>query len=149
MLLSRIRTLIATRRRLLLAVGGLLIVLLPFIAVHFRCDGLEDEPALRLRSADATVQFEQDDRADHPHDRETTVFAQTSASIDAPDTLSHGLDLLAALALALVPLTLALIRLVEPVERGLPQRVPTQGGAPPPQSIRRRRPPPTAPPLMS
>ena len=129
--------------------GILLIFLQPFIAVHYRCDGLEDEPMLRVRSASETSQFEADDRADHPADRETTVFAQAPASIDQPDVLDFALSGLMAMVLAMLPLVLAAGRLAAPVVREAPEHVPPHGGAPPPAVSWRRLPPPAAPPLLA
>jgi hypothetical protein len=102
--------------------GVALVLLLPFIAVHYRCDGLEDEPMLRLHVASEAVQFEADDRADHPADHETTVFAQTPASIDQPDAFGLGLDMLLSLVLAMLPLVLAMARLIVPIVRATPSK---------------------------
>ena len=93
MLLARVRRFAASHHTLWCVLGMLLILLQPFIAVHFRCDGLEDEPMLRVRSLSDTVQFEADDRADHPADHETTVFAQAPASIDHPDAFDFAAGL--------------------------------------------------------
>ncbi|MGJ7568857.1 hypothetical protein ACSFBM_33745 [Variovorax sp. GB1R11] len=147
MLLARIRNCVATHSTRWCLAGMALVVLLPFIAAHYRCDGLEDEPMLRLHAASETVQFEADDRADHPADHETTVFAQTPASIDHPDAFNVALNTLMAAVLAVLPLVLAMMRLVVPIVRTFPDRVPTQGGAPPPAMPWRRLPPTTAPPF--
>lgn len=147
MLLARVRRYVEVHRRWWSVAGVVLILLQPFIAVHFRCDGLEDEPMLRVRSASETSQFEADDRADHPADRETTVFAQAPASIDHPDALDLALNGLMAMVLAMLPLVLATARLVVPVVREAPERVPPHGGAPPPAVPWRRLPPPAAPPF--
>ena len=146
MLLARIRQFTGTHHKAWCVAGILLILLQPFIAVHFRCDGLEDEPMLRVRDASETTQFEADDRADHPTDRETTLFAQTSASIDLPNALSFALDSLLAMVFALLPLAVVLVRLTASVERAAPERVPHHSGAPPPADPWRRLPPTTAPP---
>jgi hypothetical protein len=146
MLLARVRRFAAIHRRVWCVLGVLLILLQPFIAVHFRCDGLEDEPMLRVRSLSDTVQFEADDRADHPSDRETTVFAQAPASIDHPEAIAFALGGLMAMVLAMLPLVLAVARLVVPIVRAAPEPVPTHGGAPPPSAPWRRLPPTAAPP---
>ena len=147
MLLARVRRLAQAHHRLWCVAGLLLVLLQPFIAVHFRCDGLEDEPMLRVRGAGETSQFEADDRADHPADRETTVFSQAPASIDHPDAFGFALDTLLAMVLALLPLVLAVARLHEPAVRRPPEPVPPHGGAPPPAEPWRRLPPAAAPPL--
>jgi hypothetical protein len=146
MLLARVRRFAEAHHKAWCVAGMLLILLQPFIAVHFRCDGLEDEPMLRVRSLSDTTQFEADDRADHPNDHETTVFAQAPASIDHPDALMSALNGFMAMVFALLPLTLAAARLATPVERDAPERVPPAGGAPPPPTRPWRRLPPTAAP---
>jgi hypothetical protein len=146
MLLARVRRFAASHHTLWCVLGMLLILLQPFIAVHFRCDGLEDEPMLRVRSLSDTVQFEADDRADHPADHETTVFAQAPASIDHPDAFDFALRGLLAMVLAMLPLVLAVARLAVPIVREAPERVPFLGGAPPPSAPWRRLPPTAAPP---
>lgn len=151
MLLARVRQLAEAHHKMWCVLGMLLILLQPFIAVHFRCDGLEDEPMLRVRSLSDTVQFEADDRADHPNDHETTVFAQAPASIDHPDAFSAALGGLLALVLAMLPLVLSMGRLAVPIVREALERVPPHGGAPPAASPTaapwRRLPPAAAPPL--
>ena len=82
----------------------LLAALQPFIAVHFREDGWEDEPGLRIRAASAIVQFEPDERPEHASSRETTLFVPSSAGTDLPDILRHGLERLMAMVLAMLPL---------------------------------------------
>ncbi|MFM9921976.1 hypothetical protein VLK31_03195 [Variovorax sp. H27-G14] len=146
MLLARVRRYAEAHHTVWCVLGMLLILLQPFIAVHFRCDGLEDEPMLRVRSLSDTAQFEADDRADHPSDRETTVFAQAPASIDQPDSFSFALGGLMAMVLAMLPLVLALARLKVPIVRSVPEHVPPHGGAPPPAAPWRRLPPTAAPP---
>lgn len=146
MLLAYVRRFAQAHHRLWCGAGIALILLQPFIAVHFRCDGLEDEPMLRVRDAGTTTQFEADDRADHPDDRETTVFAQTPASIDLPHALSFALDNLLAMVLALLPLAVVLFRPSAPAVRDIPERVPHHSGAPPPTEPWRRLPPTAAPP---
>ena len=126
---------------------GLLSSLQPFIATHFRHDGWEDEPAFRVRSVGATVEYEPDDRADHLAEQETTIFVPTAASIDLPNALQHGLDLLKTLVLLLAPLTIALAFRIVPKAREAVERIPHHSGAPPPATIWRRLPPETAPPL--
>jgi len=129
--------------------GVLLTAIQPFIAAHFRSDGWEDEPGFRIRSVGASTQFEPDDRADHPADLETTLFVSSAASIDLPNALQHGIDHLSALVLLLLPLTVLVVLIVEPVQRLVPEPVPNTSGAPPPTALWRRRPPETAPPLTT
>jgi hypothetical protein len=148
MLLARVRHFAEAHHRWWCVAGVLLILLQPFIAVHFRCDGLEDEPMLRVRSASDTTQFEADDRANHPADRETTLFAQAPASIDLPDALILALNGLLAMVLLLLPLTVAMNRPAAPIERDAPERVPPRSGSPPPPIPWRRLPPTTAPPFF-
>lgn len=149
MLLARVRRFAQAHYKAWCVASMLLVLLRPFIAVHFRCDGLEDEPMLRVRNLSGITQFEADDRADHPNDHETTVFAQAPASIDHPGALMHALDGFMAMVFALLPLTLAMARLAVPVEREASERVPPHGGAPPPSTRPwRRQPPTTAPPLL-
>lgn len=124
----------------------LLAALQPFIAVHFREDGWEDEPGLRIRAASATVQFEPDERPEHASSRETTLFVPSSAGTDLPDILRHGLERLMAMVLAMLPLVVALrnfprLATCAPLGRG---RAAIR--APPLSSPWRRSPPRTAPP---
>ncbi len=127
--------------------AGVLSSLQPFIATHFRHDGWEDEPAFRVRSIGATVEYEPDDRAEYASKKETTIFVPTAANIDVPNALQHGLDILAALLVLLVPLTIAPAFRAAPKAREAVERVPHHAGAPPPATIWRRLPPETAPPL--
>ena len=76
------------------------------------------------------MELHPDERADHPADLETTLFVPSAASIDLPDALQHGIDGLMALVLLLLPLTVALVRLVETFASVVPQRVPHTSGAP-------------------
>ena len=146
MLLARVRHFARAHYRWWCVAGLLLVVLQPFIAVHFRCDGLEDEPMLRVRSVSDTTQFEADDRADHPSDHDTTVFAQAPASIDHPDAFDFGLSALMAMVLAMLPLAVSMARLATPIVREAPEHVPPHGGAPPCAQPWRRLPPTAAPP---
>lgn len=127
----------------------LLAAIQPFIAVHFRHDGWEDEPGFRIRSASESTQFEPDKRPDHPTDQETTLFVSSAANIDLPDALQHGIDNLQARLLLLLPLTVAMVLVADPVERLVPESVPNTSGAPPPTALWRRHPPETAPPFAS
>jgi len=70
---------------------------------------------LRLHVASEAVRFKAGDRADHACGRETIGFAQTSASIDHPDAFSLALNSLMAMGLAMLPLVLAMARLVVPI----------------------------------
>lgn len=127
-------------------VGVLLAALQPFIAIHFREDGWEDEPGFRIRSASSTVQFEIDERPDHASSRETTVFVPAGASIDMPNVFQHGLNGLMALVLALLPLLVALRAVATFTEGALRERVGAVIRAPPATMLWRRSPPKTAPP---
>ncbi|WP_413765374.1 hypothetical protein ACEN9J_33080 [Variovorax sp. Varisp41] len=147
MLLARIRRFAEAHHRAWCFAGILLVFLQPFIAVHFCCDGIEDEPMLRVRALGETSQFEADDRENHASDRETTIFAQVPAGIDHPHALNAGLNTLLALVLALLPLALIPIRPIRPASRLGPAQVPPRGGAPPPALPWKRRPPAAAPPL--
>jgi len=149
LLLARVRRFAEAHHKGWCVAGILLIFLQPFIAAHFRCDGLEDEPMLRVRGASETTQFEADDRADHPSDRETTLFAQAAASIDHPDAFDLALGMLMAMVLAMLPLALAAARLAVPIAREAPEHVPPHGGAPPPAQPWRRLPPTVAPPSVT
>jgi hypothetical protein len=132
---------------LLLAI--MLTALQPFIAIHFRDDGWEDEPGFRIRALSTTVQFEPDERPDHAASRETTVFVPSGASIDLPNVFQHGLDGLMGLVLAMLPLLVALRAFAQPVPCALRVRVRAVIRAPPPTSPWRRYPPKTAPPLTT
>lgn len=146
------RFVLSCRARVCLA-GVALLLVMPFIAVHFRCDGLEDEPMLRLHVVGDAVQYEADDRADHPSDHETTVFSQLPASLDHPDFFADALGAFMALVLAMLPLAIALARLSAPIVREAPERVPPLGGAPPPGPCPtapwQRLPPTAAPPFFA
>jgi len=146
MLLARIRRFAEAHHRAWCLAGILLVFLQPFIAAHFRCDGLEDEPMLRVRALGEMSQFEVDDRENHASDRETTIFAQVPAGIDHPHALDAGLGTLLALVLALLPLARVAGLEIGPIGRMGPEQVPPRGGAPPPAFPGRRRPPATAPP---
>ncbi|SDE59339.1 hypothetical protein SAMN05444679_125130 [Variovorax sp. CF079] len=146
---TRLRHFIATRCVGWCFLAVLLAAIQPFIAVHFRHDGWEDEPGFRIRSASASTQFEPDNRPDHPTDRETTLFVSSAANIDLPDALQHGINHLRARLLLLLPLTVAAVLVVEPAQRLVPEPVPNVSGAPPPTTLWLRRLPETAPPLAS
>lgn len=126
--------------------GVLLTALQPFMAVHFREDGWEDEPGFRIRAVSAVAQFEPDERPDHASSHETTVFVPSGAGIDLPNVFQHGLDGLMALVLALLPLLVALRTLAIPAPRELRERLRAIIRAPPRTRPWRRRPPETAPP---
>jgi len=126
--------------------GILLSALQPFIAVHFRQDGWEDEPGFRVRATDATVEYVPDDRPDHPTDRETTMYVPLAANIDLPNAFDHGLDMLGALVLFLAPLTIVLLVASAPRPRHLVERAARYSGPSPPAWPWRRLPPVTAPP---
>ena len=131
--------------------GFLLAALQPFIATHFRHDGWEDEPGFRIRSVSATAEFEPDERSEHANWHETTLFVPTSANIDAPDALQHGIDRLLARVLVALPLTVLLGVMVPRVTQPLRiRRIPNPSGAPPPASTAcwLQQPPSQAPPSM-
>ncbi len=146
MLLSRIRRRFAAHHMLWCGLALALTLLQPFVAAHFRCDGLEDEPMLRVRSVSDTTQFETDDRPDHAQDRETTLFAQTGATTDLPNALSSALAGLLAMIFAQRPMRVALAALWAPAPRQTAEQVPQLSGAPPLALPWRRLPPMTAPP---
>lgn len=129
--------------------GLLLTALQPFIATHFRRDGWEDEPGFRIRTPGSSTHFEQDNRTDRARDLETTLFVPTAASIDVPHAFHQGIDVLMALVLLLLPLTIGLVRLLPFLAQRLPEPVPYTSGAPPPTFPWRRLPPETAPPLTT
>ena len=128
----------------------LLAVLQPFIAAHFRDDGLEDEPMLRLRSVGVTAQFEAPDADDGPSSgRETTVFTQTAAGHGLSSTLDAALAHLLGAALLLLPLWAVTATPIAMTARRQPEAVPPRSGAPPASAPWRRLPPMTAPPLST
>ncbi|MDM0057077.1 hypothetical protein [Variovorax fucosicus] len=125
-----------------------LAALQPLLAVHFRVDGWEDEPGLRVRGADVT-RFEPDERSGHADTPEVTLFVPSAATIDLPHALQHGLDLLMALVGLLLPLLVALRRLGVPWQPPLPAALIRRSRAPPLAAPWRRRPPTLAPPLSN
>ncbi len=149
MLSKRIRQQIATHCLWWCAAWVLLAALQPFIAVHFRQDGWEDEPGFRIRTAGTVAQFEPDDRADHGQDLEATVFVPTSAAIDLPDALQSGLDGLMSMVFLALPLVVVLAWLVVRVVDVAPRRPERNSGPPPARLCWRTFPPPTAPPLTA
>lgn len=145
--IPRQRRLIATHFASWCFAALLLCALQPFLFTHFQCDGWEDEPGFRVRNMESMALFTPDDREGHSRDLETTLYVPASAHIDVPDALQRGLDVLMALVLLLVPLTVALSTI--PMPRGLVVhhgRIPFPSGAPPPTRPWRSRPPKTAPP---
>lgn len=144
----RLRRLLSTRC-LAWWIGALLLsALQPFIAVHFRSDGWEDEPGFRIRPMSQTTQFEQDGRLEHAGEHETTLFVPLGANMQP----SHGFgDVLGALA-ALLAVALTAPRVLPALRLA---RVPphprpcTRGGPPPPSAPWRARPPALAPPPVS
>jgi len=149
MSIARLRRIIAGHLAWACIASVLLLACQPFLAVHFRHDGWEDEPALRIRSVGELAQFEPDLRGGHHNELEVTLFAPTAASIDLPDALARGLDRLLALVLLGLSLTIVLLPFAVPVERPLPQRVPASSRAPPSARAWLRLPPQTAPPLTT
>ena len=129
--------------------GVVLTVLQPFLFTHFRQDGWEDEPGFRVRNVEAMALFSPDDRDDHSKELETTLYVPAAAHIDVPNAFAHGLDVLMALVLLLLPLAVALVRLLVPIERTIVERVPYTSGAPPPTVLWRTQPPHTAPPATT
>jgi hypothetical protein len=125
-----------------------LTALQPFIAIHFRDDGWEDEPGFRIRAVSSTVQFEPDERPGHAAIAETTVFVPPGASIEQPDVFREGLSGLMLLVLALLPLILPLLRVPWLTASRVPsERLDARNRAPPPATAWLRLPPGTAPPL--
>jgi hypothetical protein len=147
--IARYRRLLATHCLWWCVLAAVLCALHPFLYTHFQHDGWEDEPGFRVRNSEAMALFSQDDRPGHALDLETTLYAPAAAHLDQPDAFQHGLEALMALVLLLLPLTVALIRLLVPAERPACERVPFTSGAPPPARPWRRRPPQTAPPLIT
>lgn len=129
--------------------AAVLCALHPFLFTHFQRDGWEDEPGFRVRNSGAMALFSDDDRPDHALDLETTLFAPAAAHLEQPDAFQHGLDALMALVLLLLPLTVALIRILVPEECAPCQQVSFTSGAPPPAMPWHRQPPQTAPPLIA
>ncbi|MBT2326994.1 hypothetical protein J7E62_32390 [Variovorax paradoxus] len=150
-MLAQIRHLVASQHVWWCVIGTLLATLQPFISAHFCQDGLEDEGDFQVRSMSISVEFYPDERAERAPDLETTLFLPSAAGIDRPGALQHGLDALMALVLLLLPLTVALMRLVKTFASVDPQAVPHTSGAPPPLPTApwRRLPPETAPPLTT
>lgn len=149
-MLSRIRRLIARQCVWWCLFGIVLAALQPVIGSHFRTDGLENDGEVHVRGVSAAPQFDVDGRPDHQADLETTLFVPSSASIDLPDAFQQGIDVLMALVLLLLPLTVALYRLLERIEDAAPERVPNTSGAPPPPTAHwLRLPPKQAPPLAN
>ncbi|MDB5847385.1 MAG: hypothetical protein JWP29_1137, partial [Rhodoferax sp.] len=76
----------------------LLSALQPFIAVHFRGTGWEDEPGVHVRSSGESARFEYDDDDDaqdagvHPAVMETTVFVPLGVDDPGAESLSQWLD---------------------------------------------------------
>ncbi len=132
-------------------IGALLLsALQPFIAVHFRSDGWEDEPGFRIRPMSQTTQFERDGRSDHAREHETTLFVPQGAGMQAAHAFGDALGaLLALLALAL---PLAVLKHL-PTPRGTTPapgpRPCTRGGPPPPAAPWQAHPPALAPPPVS
>lgn len=129
-------------------IGALLLsALQPFIAVHFRTDGWEDEPGFRIRPMSQTTQFEQDDRLDHAREHETTLFVPLGAGMQSPHALGDALGVFVALLALALPL--AVLQSALSVRRSAPPPPPrpcTRGGAPPPAAPWRAHPPALAPP---
>jgi hypothetical protein len=126
-----------------------LCALQPFLFTHFQRDAWEDEPGFRVRNVEAMALFAPDDRVDHPHDFETTLYAPAAAHLDQPNAFQHGLDTLLTLVAALLPLIVVLANPPAPSTRVCCERVPFTSGAPPPAAPWRSRPPRTAPPLKA
>jgi hypothetical protein len=127
--------------------GIMLMAMQPFIAAHFCSDGMEDEPELQIRGGNESSRSEPDDRGDHPHEWETTVFVAASANIDLPDVFQHGIDAFLALVLLIAALVVARFQLAVRVERTTPEQVPHPPRAPPPRAAPwLAHPPGTAPP---
>jgi hypothetical protein len=146
---ERYRRLVATPCLWWCLPGIVLCALQPFLFTHFQRDAWEDEPGFRVRNVEAMALFAPDDRVDHPHDFETTLYAPAAAHLDQPDALQDGFDALMSLVAALLPLIVILINLPAPAARISCERVPFTSGAPPPAAPWRSQPPKTAPPLTA
>lgn len=147
---ARLRRLLSTRC-LVWWIGALLLsALQPFIAVHFRSDGWEDEPGFRIRPMSQTTQFEQDDRLDHARDHETTLFVPLGAGVQAAHALGDALGAFAALLALALPL--AVLNAVPALRLATTPPNPRpcmRGGPPPPSAPWRAHPPALAPPPVS
>lgn len=132
-------------------IGALLLsALQPFIAVHFRSDGWEDEPGFRIRPMSQATQFEPDDRIDHAREHETTLFVPLGAGMQSPHAIGDALGAFVALLALAVPLVV--LQAVPALRRATPPphaRPCARGGAPPPATPWRARPPALAPPPVS
>ncbi|MGJ7556915.1 hypothetical protein ACSFBX_18660 [Variovorax sp. RB2P76] len=149
MIITRIRRSAATHCLWWCFAGVMLSVLQPFLFTHFRQDGWEDEPGFRVRNVESMALFSPDDREDHKKELETTLYVPASAHVDTPNAFQHGIETLIALALLVLPLVVALMRLLVPALQVAFERVPYSGGAPPPTALWRTQPPSTAPPLTA
>lgn len=149
MLVHRVRQAAAKHWAWWCLAGIFLSALQPFLFTHFRQDGWEAEPGFRVRNASSMALFDQDERSDHAHELETTLYAPASAHTDLPDVFEQGLNLLMALVVLMHPLALARIRRPVPIDRELCERVAYAGGAPPLPTAWRIQPPKTAPPSHS
>lgn len=129
--------------------GVLLAAFQPFLFSHFRQDGWEDEAMFGIRGPGSGATFEADDRGDHPHALETTLYVPAGAHIDAPDALQQGLDALMDRVGSLAPLAVLVLMVLLPVEPARRERMAHPGGAPPPAKRTFVRPPKTAPPQSS
>jgi hypothetical protein len=129
--------------------GVVLSMLQPFLFIHFRQDGWEDEPGFRVRNVEAMALFSPDDRADHKKELETTLYVSAGAHVDTPNAFQQGIETLMALVLLVLPLVVVLMRLFLPAPRAMCERVPYTGGAPPPTAPWRTQPPTTAPPFTA
>jgi hypothetical protein len=146
---ARLRRLLSTQC-LAWWIGALLLsALQPFIAVHFRSDGWEDEPGFRIRPMSQTTQFEQDVRLDHAREHETTLFVSLGAGMQSSQGFADVLGVFVAL-LALV-LAFAVPRIAPGLRLAMPprHRPCPRGGPPPPSAPWRARPPALAPPPVS
>lgn len=147
---ARLRRLLSTQC-LAWWIGALLLsALQPFIAVHFRSDGWEDEPGFRIRPMSQTTQFEQDARIDHAREHETTLFVPLGAGTPSTHALGDALGAFAALlALALALAVRKAVPALHPTTPPPRPRPSTRGGPPPPSAPWRSRPPALAPPPVS
>lgn len=130
--------------------GIVLTILQPFIFTHFRQDGWEDEPGFRVRNVEARALFVSDEREDHLHETETTLYVPTAAHLDVPDAFEQGLDRLMALVHMLLPFAVAVMLFIVPAWRAAIEHVSYMSGAPPPPaSPWHTQPPKAAPPLTT
>jgi hypothetical protein len=129
------------------ALAMALLVLQPFLHVHFDADGLVVGQELSIRDFGGPVQFLPDEDASTPSAFETKLFVPAAANIDLPQAFANGIAAFLSLLLLIAPLRLLFRPPAATRFRSvLPRAVPNASGAPPPTLSWRSRPPKTAPP---